>query len=72
MKTREEHLQACKDHAMAYWREGDLENACASMVSELNQHEETKHNNEYLLALGIIHVVNKDYEGMRSWIEGFR
>lgn len=72
MRSRDEHLQWAKDRALEYWRAGDLENACASMASDLNKHEETKNFNPYLLALGIIYVTNKDYEGMHRWITGFR
>lgn len=71
MRTREEHLQWCKDNAMEYWRAGDLENACCSMVSDLSKHDETKYN-EFLVALGIIYVTQHDSEGLRRWIEGFR
>jgi hypothetical protein len=73
MRTREEHLQWCKDRALEYWRAGDLESACASMVSDLNKHEEAKNfNNWFILGLGIIYVTQGDYAGMKRWIEGFR
>lgn len=72
MRNREEHLQWCKDTAMEYWRAGDLENACASMIGDLGKHEETKNFNEYILALGIIYATQRDTDGMRRWIEGFR
>jgi hypothetical protein len=72
MKTRDEHLRWCKDRALEYWRAGDLQNACVSMVSDLEKHEETKNSNSSLLALGIIYVTNNDYDGMKRWIEGWR
>jgi hypothetical protein len=72
MRTREEHLQWCKDRALEYWRKGDLENACVSMVSNLSKHDETRNYHLTLLAIGIIYTSNKDYDGMRRWIEGFR
>jgi hypothetical protein len=72
MRTREQHLQWCKDTAMKYWRDGDLENACGSMVSDLAKHPETKDMNWAILSLGMIYVCQRDYDGMRRWIEGFR
>lgn len=39
---RAEHLEWCKDRALQYVDSGDLTNAYASMVSDLNKHPETK------------------------------
>jgi hypothetical protein len=72
MRTRAEHLWWCKDRALEYWRIGDLDNACASMISDLSKHEETKDYHPYLLSLGMIYVMQRDYDGVRRWIEGFR
>ena len=72
-KTREEHLQWCKDRAMEHWRAGELEEACVSMIRDLDDHPETKGtHNDFILSLGVIYVTNHDHEGMRRWIEGFR
>lgn len=71
-RSREEHLQWCKDRALEYWRAGDLQNAYVSMLSDLNKHDETKGFNQFLLALGIIYVNNYDNEGVHRWITGFR
>jgi hypothetical protein len=40
--TRAEHLQWCKDRALEYVELGDLDNAIASMQSDLNKHPETQ------------------------------
>jgi hypothetical protein len=72
MRTREEHLAWCKQRALEYLDRGDLQNAVASMGSDLNKHEETKSNNQHLFALGILYVMNNDFDGVRRWIEGFR
>ena len=32
MKTREEHLQSCKQRALEYLNTGDVQNAIASMM----------------------------------------
>ncbi len=39
--TRAEHLQWCKDRALAYVEAGDLDQAFASMASDLGKHPET-------------------------------
>lgn len=71
MRTREEHLQWAKDLAMEDWRAGNLQDAVAAMVGRMREHPELKYN-EYLVALGIIYVIQNDDEGVRRWIEGFR
>lgn len=71
MKTREDHLQWSKDAAMAHWRAGNVRDAVATMVGRLKQHPELKYHDS-LMALGIIYVMQEDYEGVRRWIEGFR
>jgi hypothetical protein len=72
MMDRDEHLAWCKKRALEYWRAGDLSNAVASMGSDLGKHDETRHASEALIALGILYVVNGDYDGVKRWIEGFR
>lgn len=73
MRDREEHLAWCKERALEYWRMGDLENAVASMGSDLSKHEETKGlANPYLMMIGMTHVVDKDQIAVHHWIEGFR
>ena len=39
--TRAAHLAWCKERALAYVDEGDLNNAFASLVSDLRKHPET-------------------------------
>lgn len=71
MKTREEHLQWAKDRALEYWREGNIQDAVASMVSDLKNHDELRYH-DTVMALGIIYVMQEDYDSVRLWIEGFR
>ena len=40
--TRAEHLAWCKQRALAYVEQGDLNNAFASMISDLRKHPETE------------------------------
>jgi hypothetical protein len=71
MTTREEHLAMCKKRALDYWRLGDLENAVASMASDLAKHPETKAS-PTLMMLAMMYVVDFDVDGVKRWIEGFR
>lgn len=72
MRTREEHLQWCKEQALEYLNAGDVQGAIASMMSDLSQHEETKHINEFIQAMGLTIAMSNDYTEARRWIEGFR
>jgi len=40
--TRAEHLAWCKERALAYVEQGDLNNAFASLISDLRKHPETE------------------------------
>jgi len=67
--NRSEHLQWCKDRAIALLDGGDLSQSLASMISDMNNHKETA--NPPLVDLGMMYAVNQDAEGMRRWINGF-
>ena len=69
--TREEHLAWCKERALEYWKRGDLQNAVASMGSDLNKHPGTKDVSSLVMA-GMLYVMEHDREGVKRWIEGFR
>jgi hypothetical protein len=71
--TREEHLAWCKGRALEYLDAGDLENAVASMGSDLTKHPETEtKSNDFLVLIGMRHVLDGDRAAVRRWIEGFR
>jgi len=70
--TRDEHLEWCKKRARAYLDQGDLENAIASMGSDLMKHEELAGICSKLMPLALLYVVERDLEGAKRWIEGFR
>lgn len=70
--TREEHLDWCKQRANEYLDKGDVKNAIASMMSDLNKHPDTKSANQSLGMLGIMYAVQNDADGARRFIEGFR
>lgn len=68
--NRKEHLQWCKDRALALLDAGDTNGAYSSMVSDLGKHEETKRSQSLgIIAIG--HVMDGDAAGLRKWIEGF-
>lgn len=69
--AREAHLGWCKNRAMEYFNAGDLENAVASMVSDLGKREDTRCNPSLAL-LGMMYVMKYDFAGVKHWIEGFR
>lgn len=75
MTTRAEHLQWCKDRAMAYVDRGDLVNAVVSMMSDLGKHEETAPKPGGALAmLGVLaaqQAQSGDVEAVKRYIIGF-
>lgn len=70
--TRQEHLDWCKKRANAYLQRGDIANAVASMLSDLNKHEETKLGfGSPLNLLGMQAVMSGDHQGAKRFIDGF-
>ena len=79
MRTREQHLQFCKEQA---WKQYEYDmsgaeysnpdtaiiNACASMLSDLSKHPDTQKQGE---ACAILVFIVKDYESMKRFINGF-
>jgi hypothetical protein len=73
MMERAEHLAWCKQRALDFLCDGDLPNALASMLSDLDKHPDTKYPaSGFLAILGIQIVIRDDAAEMRRWIEGFR
>ena len=70
--TREEHLAWCKKRALEYLDKGDVENAIASMMSDMQKHDETKLiSGSMLSAMGLVIVISRDPQAARRYIEGF-
>jgi len=70
--TRAEHLEWCKKRALEYVDAGDINQAYASMGSDLRKHEETA--NHPALEVGIMMLVTgriKTPGEMRKFINGF-
>ncbi len=69
---RAEHLAWCKERALEYVDRGDIQNAVASMLSDLSKHPETDRLSKGLFAaLGIAAVRSGDSREVRRFIEGF-
>jgi hypothetical protein len=75
MRTRDEHLEWCKERAREYLDRGDLANAVASMGSDMDKHPETRMAGEkmgMLMYVAMIRLTEGDVQGVRDWVEGFR
>jgi hypothetical protein len=71
-RTREEHLQWCKDRALEYVDSGDVSGAYASFACDMGKHDGTKGHSA--LELGMMLMFNGHLgtaEKMREFIEGF-
>lgn len=73
--NRKEYLQWAKARALSYVDKGELGEAMTSMLSDMNEREDTKFKSTktlgLLMHLGIMHVQNHDVREMRRWVEGF-
>lgn len=70
--NRTEHLAWCKSRALAYVDRGDINNAFASLASDLNKHEGTRaHSGMELGGLLLLAGHLNSAEQMRDFIEGF-
>jgi hypothetical protein len=70
--TRAEHIRWCKERAREYLNAGDLQQAIASMMSDLGKHEDTA--NLASLPLGLFELMKPGgptVQGTRAYIEGF-
>lgn len=70
--TREEHLAWCKKRALEYVDHGDVQNAFASMASDLDKHEATRgHAGSRLGMMMLMSGQLASPDAMRRFIEGF-
>lgn len=70
--TRAEHLAWCKQRALEYVQAGDLQQAFASMASDLGKHSETA--GHIGIQLGMMQMMSgllNTQDEMREFIEGF-
>lgn len=71
-KSREEHLDWCKNRAIELVNDGNLQEAYASMCSDLSKHPETM--NHSAMELGLMLMVSGNLstkDEMIKFIEGF-
>ena len=70
--NRQDHLDWCKKQALEYFDQGDVQNAVASMMSDMTKHEETAPamKSPALIALGLQATMG-DIGEARRFIEGF-
>jgi hypothetical protein len=73
MITRDERLEWCKARAREYLRHGDLVNAVASIISDMNQnYEGLLPCPPELTMIGVMYAANGDRNAVSAFIEGFR
>lgn len=71
-KTRQEHMDWCKNRALEYLERGDQKNAWGSMVSDLGKHPETAGHPAIQLGMMLVMSGNMNScEEVRKFIEGF-
>lgn len=71
--TREEHLAWTKERALEYVAAGDLQNAVASMASDLVKHEAWRDSLAMSLLIldAVLFAIPDGASAVRRWIEGF-
>jgi hypothetical protein len=69
---RAEHLTWCKKRALDYLKNGDIDGAMGSMLSDMNKHSETAGHSAIplMMQLRMMGQLN-DVSSMRKFIEGF-
>lgn len=70
------HMEWCKERALAYLDQGDCANAIASFLSDTQKDPETKDLLEcplggFMLVMGINHANSGNTRGLRDWITGW-
>ncbi len=69
VNSRTEHLKWCKERALEYLEEGDLNRAVASMASDLLKHPDVNFEPSRI-GRGMLEI-NAGSEAVRRWIESF-
>lgn len=68
--TRKEHVEWCKQRALHYVEIGMLQEAVASMLSDMSQHPQNEVNS-FLGLLGLMEAEKGNAPAVKRWIEGF-
>ena len=69
--TRKEHVKWCKERALQYVDAGDLQNAVASMTSDMSKHPETRDMMGAMAMIGLAELMTGNADSVRKWITGF-
>lgn len=70
--NRQEHLQWAKARALEYVEAGDMNNAFASMASDMNKHPDTNDHTALTLGFALLMAGHlSTAEQMRKFIEDF-
>lgn len=70
--SRQDHLNWCKERALAYADRGDVTNAIASMCSDLRKHPETEnHAGAQIMVMQAVAGLFDRPGELRRFIEGF-
>ncbi len=72
MRTREEHLEWCKQRAREDLDRGGVADAIATMCTCLVQHPDFEGIVEKMTPIGLFYAMNNDLDGARRFVEGFR
>ena len=67
---RDKYVERCKQRALDYFDRGELRNAVASFVSDMNARRDCELP-QHLAALGLVLLMKDDALGWRTLIEGF-
>lgn len=72
MKTRQEHLDWCKQRALEYVAVGDLDQAMACMIADLGKHSDTANDaaKQIMLMMRMGGLLSTAHE-MSKFIHGF-
>lgn len=70
--TRAEHVEWCKQRALALLDAGDIEQALTSMMSDLGKHDETKGLAEAMAPMYMWVLMTRSESEARKFIRGFR
>jgi hypothetical protein len=69
-EDRDAYLQKCKSRALEYLP--DVQNAIASLISDLRRHEDFVGIVDKMTPLALHYAITYDIEGARRFITGFR
>lgn len=67
--NREEHVAWCKKRAHEYLERLDIENAIASMLSDMGKHPDCGVNS-HITVLGMMTITDGDVAAARRFIDG--